>query len=88
MNTNTNLDVITLAKMKTKAAGYVAIGYACQTQITVHRSSSTCKVKTKLVTEEARCSVAGGAMCYKKVNIMHACDEGNGRENNCALRMQ
>ena len=79
-NLNTNENVITLATMKTKAAGYEAIGYACQTQITVHRSSSTCKVKTKLVTEEA--------MCYKKVSIMHACDEGNGRENNCALRMQ
>ena len=40
MNMNANANVMTLATMKTNVAGYAAIGYVYQTQITVHRSSS------------------------------------------------
>ena len=53
-NTKKNTNVIILVTMKTNAAGYVAIGYACQTQITVHCLSSKRYAQTKLVTAEAR----------------------------------
>ena len=39
-NTNTNANIMMLVTMKTNVSGYVEIGYVCQSQITVHRSSS------------------------------------------------
>ena len=40
MITNTNANVMTLVTMMTNLVGYVSIGYVCQSQITVHHSSS------------------------------------------------